>query len=302
MRNNLVKCSNCDLNFLSREGMEKHFKRVHLPKESGNVTIPKTRFKCENCDEEFNTKLDFKKHRDPQKLLCKKCQEDKKKFICDNKCELIKHVRKMHQKDLMIKKQNIIEAKRQEKLQKKRQMHQQQSQVKNFTPRHQCLKCQKVFKDNNFLELHMKEDHSNKDIKQEMVVEMTGKAKRFSSTARITQIAPKPSASLTPASGSSSAPSADAPPSSRTRTTVELTPRAVEEPLQHFYYKTFTAEELIRLGIFTETSASTFVPPPLVETITGDLDSPPEHQKITAEETTNEEPPSSLEGVFILGL
>ena len=158
MKNNLVKCTNCDLNFLSREGMEKHFKRVHAPKDPANM--PRTRFKCENCDEEFSTKLDFKKHREPQKLLCKKCQEDKQKFICENKCELIKHVRRMHKKDLMMKKQNIIESKRLEKLQHKKPM-------KNFTPRHQCQKCNKVFKDNNFLELHMREEHSGPQIKKE---------------------------------------------------------------------------------------------------------------------------------------
>ena len=158
MKNNLVKCTNCDLNFLSREGMEKHFKRVHAPKDPANM--PRTRFKCENCDEEFSTKLDFKKHREPQKLLCKKCQEDKQKFICENKCELIKHVRRMHKKDLMMKKQNIIESKRLEKLQQKKPM-------KNFTPRHQCQKCNKVFKDNNFLELHMREEHSGPQIKKE---------------------------------------------------------------------------------------------------------------------------------------
>lgn len=282
--------------------MEKHFKRVHFPKENGSagVSMPKTRFKCENCDEEFSTKLDFKKHRDPQKLLCKKCQEDKKKFICDNKCELIKHVRKMHQRDLMLKKQNIIEQKRQEKLQK-RQQQQQQSMVKNFTPRHQCSKCQKVFKDNNFLELHMKEEHSNTEIKKEMV-EITGSARRFGST-KITPVTPKTRSAVVTKS--------EPPPAKKQRTTVELNPRVPEEPvgppepLQHFYYKTFTAEELIKLGIFTELSASTFVPPPLVtETITGDLDPPLDNQKIATEEPSEEciEPPNSLEGVFILGL
>jgi len=284
--------------------MEKHFKRVHFPKETGSasVSLPRTRFKCENCDEEFNTKLDFKKHRDPQKLLCKKCQEDKKKFICDNKCELIKHVRKMHQRDLMLKKQNIIEQKRQEKLQKKQQQ-QQQSMVKNFTPRHQCLKCQKVFKDNNFLELHMKEEHSDAEIKKEMV-EIAGNtsARRVGST-KITPVVPKTRSAVVT--------KPEPPPAKKQRTQVEASPRVPEEPagppepLQHFYYKTFTAEELIKLGIFTELSASTFVPPPLVETITGDLDPrPEENKKITNEEPGEEstEPPNTLEGVFILGL
>ena len=289
--------------------MEKHFKRVHFPKETGSsnvtVSVPKTRFKCENCDEEFSTKLDFKKHKDPQKLLCKKCQEDKKKFICDNKCELIKHVRKMHQRDLMLKKQNIIEQKRQEKLQKRQQQLQQQQQtlVKNFTPRHQCLKCQKVFKDNNFLELHMKEEHSNKEIKKEMV-EITGSARRFGTT-KITPIAPKTRSSQTPTRAAGVVTKQEPPPAKKQRTTVPEEVVGPPEPLQHFYYKTFTAEELIRLGIFNELSASTFVPPPLVETITGDLDLPEENQKITTEETREQEyiePPNTLEGVFILGL
>ena len=288
--------------------MEKHFKRVHFPKETGSasVSMPRTRFKCENCDEEFNTKLDFKKHRDPQKLLCKKCQEDKKKFICDNKCELIKHVRKMHQRDLMLKKQNILEQKKQEKLQKRQlQLQQQQTMVKNFTPRHQCLKCLKVFKDNNFLELHMKEEHSNNEIKKEMV-EIKGNARRLGTT-KITPIAPK-TQSMTPARAA--VVTKQEPPPAKKQRTIEPSSRVPEEPagppepLQHFYYKTYTAEELIGLGIFTELSASTFVPPPLVETITGDLDTVEENQKIATEETLTEytEPPNTMEGVFILGL
>lgn len=347
MRNNLVKCGQCDLNFLSREGMEKHTKRVHAPKE--NNQHPRTRFKCENCDEEFTTKLDFKKHRDPQKLLCKKCQEDKKKFICENKCELIKHVRKMHKKDLMMKKQNIIESRKLEKT-----MQKKQQQVKNFTPRHACVKCNKVFKDNNFLELHMREEHSNKQIKKEKqegvktgiqnkrILPKTGSIQpqaQSSIRARITKInsttespakktnkpkvmssssKPKPkSPKRVPAAAPSASPmrvpasysstSSIISSSTTTTTSTVLTmppPMQPFEPNEEYFYKTFTAEELIKLGVFTEATPSLFVPP----LITGDLDSDVENPALALtdqplDEAPNElEPPNSLDGVFILGL
>jgi len=273
--------------------MEKHGKRVHAPKDPSNM--PRTRFKCENCDEEFSTKLDFKKHREPQKLLCKKCQEDKKKFICDNKCELIKHVRKMHKKDLMMKKQNLMESKKQEKLQKK---------FKNFTPRHQCQKCNKVFKDNNFLELHMREEHSSKEIKKEKadvtkrqytpVIPKTTNSKVESRTrANISkanvhvELAP----TLIPAEEISNYPKI-------TTSTIITPPQPqVTEPSEQFYYKTFTADELVKLGIFTYDSPSLYEPP----TITGDLDPEPSNN-ITEQEPEEFEPPNTCEGVFILGL
>jgi len=356
MRNNLVKCGQCDLNFLSREGMEKHTKRVHAPKETNQ--FPRTRFKCENCDEEFTTKLDFKKHRDPQKLLCKKCQEDKKKFICENKCELIKHVRKMHKKDLMMKKQNIIESRKLEKT-----MQKKQQQVKNFTPRHACVKCNKVFKDNNFLELHMREEHSIKQIKKERIegaktatqtkkiLPKAGASQPQSSIrARITKISstspsqaqvekakqvnkpkvassaskPKPkspkrmppaavssvsSPTRVPVSFSSTSSIISSSTTTTTSTVLTMPPPTNQplEPNEEYYYKTFTAEELIKLGVFTEASPSTFVPP----LITGDLEPDAENQALTDqpldfdEQTHGDpevEPPNSLEGVFILGL
>ena len=79
------------------------------------------------------------------------------------------------------------------------------------------------------------------------------------------------------------------------------------EPNEEYYYKTFTAEELIKLGVFTEASPSLFVPP----LITGDLDSDvgPEALALTdqpLDDASNGnrevEPPNSLDGVFILGL
>jgi len=293
MKNNLVKCPQCDLNFLSREGMEKHGKRVHAPKDPSNM--PRTRFKCENCDEEFSTKLDFKKHREPQKLLCKKCQEDKKKFICDNKCELIKHVRKMHKKDLMMKKQNLMESKKQEKLQKK---------FKNFTPRHQCQKCNKVFKDNNFLELHMREEHSSKEIKKEkadvikrqltpIILKSTNSIVESRTRANISKAKVELAPTLIPAEDISNYPKI-------TTSTIITPPQPqVTEPSEQFYYKTFTADELVKLGIFTYDSPSLYEPEP--PTITGDLDPEPSNI-ITEQESEEFEPPNTCEGVFILGL
>ena len=151
----------------------------------------------------------------------------------------------------------------------------------------------------------MKEEHSNNEIKKEMV-EIKGNARRLGTT-KITPIAPK-TRSMTPARAA--VVTKQEPPPAKKQRTIEPSSRVPEEPagppepLQHFYYKTYTAEELIGLGIFTQLSASTFVPPPLVETITGDLDTVEENQKIATEETLTEytEPPNTMEGVFILGL
>lgn len=263
MRNNLVKCPQCDLNFLSAEGMEKHQKRVHAPKETGKPTS----FKCENCDELFSSKLDFKKHRDPQKLLCRKCQEDKQKFVCENKCDLIKHVRKMHKKDLMMKKQNIIESK---KLQKRMQL----------ARRHQCIQCNKVFKDNNFLELHLKEEHSgSREIKKEFI-------ERRQVQKKVT-----PAKDNVPSSNPIGSPLAP------------TTPVQPPPPSDQNYYKTFTAEELIKLGIFNEMSASMFVPPNLQD-IQAQMEAlqSQSHDNIPSGPDPNYIAPNSFEGIAILGI
>ena len=288
MKNNLVKCPQCDLNFLSREGMEKHGKRVHAPKDSSNM--PRTRFKCENCDEEFSTKLDFKKHREPQKLLCKKCQEDKKKFICDNKCEQSKHVRKMHKKDLMMKKQNLMESKKQEKLQKK---------FKNFTPRHQCQKCNKVFKDNNFLELHMREEHSSKEIKKEKADVIKRQYTPVIPKSTNSKVESKTRANISRVQSTMPLVTEDISNYPKITTSTLITPPQprVTEPSEQYYYKTFTADELVKLGIFTYDSPSLYEPP----TITGDLEPEPSNN-ITEPEPEEFQPPNTCEGVFILGL
>ena len=267
MRNNLVKCPQCDLNFLSAEGMEKHQKRVHAPKES--PAGKPTSFKCENCDELFSSKLDFKKHRDPQKLLCRKCQEDKQKFVCENKCELIKHVRKMHKKDLMMKKQNILESKKLQRM--------------KMTRRHQCIQCNKVFKDNSFLELHMKEEHSGKEIKKEFI------EKR--------QVQKNVTKQVTPAKETFLGAHTSQTPITPT------TPDQPPPPSDQYYYKTFTAEELIKLGIFNEMSASQFVPPNLQ-----DIQAQMEALQSQSNENNPSGPdpnyiaPNSFEGIAILGV
>ena len=186
----------------------------------------------------------------------------------------------MHKKDLMMKKQNIIES---------RKLQQQQQMKKQFTPRHTCLKCNKVFKDNNFLELHMKEDHGKVAIKREKVETKrptTPKNLKEAVKARITKL-PSPPKARTP----------DVPKPKPKPTPNAHLPVLPKPPSEEFYYKTFTAEELIKLGYFTETSPDLFVPP----LITGDIDSP-------IKQTTLEEPvvkppePGACDGTFILGL
>ena len=80
----LHKCSKCDLNFLSKEGMEKHSARVH----EGTPT-DSTRYKCDKCKSDFKSKADFKQHKLPAKTVgeCAPCLKGGKgpKFlnICD---------------------------------------------------------------------------------------------------------------------------------------------------------------------------------------------------------------------------
>ena len=83
-----------------------------------------------------------------------------------------------------------------------------------------------------------------------------------------------------------------------TTTTIITPPQPqVSEPSEQFYYKTFTADELVKLGIFTYDSPSLYEPP----MITGDLEPEPSNS-ITEPEPEEYEPPSTCEGLFILGL
>lgn len=85
--NSLFKCNRCDLNFLSKEGMEKHYMRVH---EGKGVVM--TKFKCDKCDSEFHSKQEFKNHKNLSNEPCAGCKTKGKVFIAPNKCELAKHV------------------------------------------------------------------------------------------------------------------------------------------------------------------------------------------------------------------
>ena len=90
----LHKCPKCELNFLSKEGMEKHSARVHEGKAADF-----TRYKCEKCKSDFKTKQDFKQHKLPAKSMgsCTMCQKagENTKFV--NICEFTEH-RNNHEK------------------------------------------------------------------------------------------------------------------------------------------------------------------------------------------------------------
>ena len=91
----LHKCSKCELNFLSKEGMEKHSARVHEGKAADF-----TRYKCEKCKSDFRTKQDFKQHKLPAKSMgsytvCQNVDGENTKFV--NICEFTEH-RNNHEK------------------------------------------------------------------------------------------------------------------------------------------------------------------------------------------------------------
>ena len=126
--NSLFKCSRCELNFLSKEGMEKHSMRVHEGKG-----IPTTRFKCDKCDAEFDTKQDFKKHKVPQRFPCDGCKKKGQVFFAENKCEFTKHLKFFdYHKNEDVKNRNLIT----------------------------CLKCKLEFKNSQLLKIH--KDHTGK--------------------------------------------------------------------------------------------------------------------------------------------
>ena len=91
----LHKCDKCELNFLSKEGMEKHSARVHEGKAADF-----TRYKCEKCKSDFKSKPDFKQHKLPAKAMgsCTVCQKAGKKPNFVNICEYTAH-RNEHEKE-----------------------------------------------------------------------------------------------------------------------------------------------------------------------------------------------------------
>ena len=137
--------------------MEKHARRVHENKvpQSQNKDKGVTRLKCEHCNEEFTSKPDFKNHKlKKQKLLCRKCQEKGTKFVCQNKCELIQHVRTVHRNELLIKKQEKgLQCEKCHKLLKTaRQLKTHQETLSVLA----CTRCNQKLKGFCDLEVHLK--------------------------------------------------------------------------------------------------------------------------------------------------
>lgn len=146
--------------------MEKHAKRVHENKVEQQKTQekhkPVTRLKCEHCNEEFPSKPDFKNHKLKQKLLCRKCQEMGTKFVCQNKCELIKHVRTVHRDELLVRKQEkALQCQKCNKLLKSaRQLKTHQETLSLLA----CTRCNEKLKGFCNLELHLKNSCHKADI------------------------------------------------------------------------------------------------------------------------------------------
>jgi len=88
-RGDLVQCGKCGLNFLHEEGLGKHMKRVHEPKEE----VQASRYKCDRCAEEFNSKDGFKKHKLPEELRCEVCERGGTSSLLLTKCELNSHLK-----------------------------------------------------------------------------------------------------------------------------------------------------------------------------------------------------------------
>ena len=87
-RSDLVQCGKCGLNFLHEEGLGKHMKRVHEPKEQ----IVPSRYKCDRCAEEFESKDAFKEHKLPELHYCELCKRRGEESSLPTKCELNFHI------------------------------------------------------------------------------------------------------------------------------------------------------------------------------------------------------------------
>ena len=109
----LHKCDQCELNFLSKEGKEKHCARVHQVHHGQDVQqqhqvnkVQTPRFKiqahqveaspkldCKQCGERFKTKADLQKHKATAKSVgtCLPCLKEKSKPRFTNMCEFTKH-------------------------------------------------------------------------------------------------------------------------------------------------------------------------------------------------------------------
>ena len=88
----LHKCDKCELNFLSKEGMEKHCARVH-------TEASEAKFNCDQCEDSFKSKSDMTKHRAASRTVggCVICQKSGANPKFSNICEFTKH-RKNHER------------------------------------------------------------------------------------------------------------------------------------------------------------------------------------------------------------
>ena len=157
----LHKCDKCELNFLSKEGMEKHCARVHQVQEKAN-------FNCEQCEDSFKSKSDLVKHRTAARTVggCVVCQKTGSNPKFSNICELTKH-RKSHERK---KRSNRNQNKKpengeiKEKRKSRRSRHGAQDSPTQPNVEIQTSKISNVkkdFKEVNEKEGHMKKKHSN---------------------------------------------------------------------------------------------------------------------------------------------
>ena len=318
--NSLFKCSRCELNFLSKEGMEKHHLRVH---EGKGVTM--TRFKCDKCDAEFDTKQDFKKHKVPQKFPCEGCKKKGQIFFAENKCEFTKHLTffDFHKTD-DVKNRNIITC-------TKCKLELKNSQLLKIHRQHTgkltCKKsnCGKIFFGTCKLERHMKFDQHRAQtssstkpnstpiikpavINLEKLQSNSGVVKTYadktivSKPSKISTILPKPKANEEYAQSKQK----EVKPEKEDVSLMEASQLIQKQVQKHeskmkmmtdviqFHYPTYTEQELQAQGVFDEVSATYFLPPFISK----------QKDALIVDENpakSDEIPPDTFEGVCIFG-
>ena len=255
----LFKCLKCELSFLSKEGMEKHSARTH----GVETHVKVTKFRCEHCNETFSSKPDLNSHRLKQRLLCKKCQEDGKTCISENKCELLKHVRSVHKNELWKKNQGkSLECKRCHKVLKTAK------QMKTHQETHSmlaCTKCGKKLEGFCNLELHLKTNCNKTDksagkrpvmTEDQLVGERNIKREKETRQTR-RKYKKKPIHVPHQTEENNTKTEQD------TAERPEVQPDILRSPLDEvdFFYPTWTAQQLTAAGIFTPDSPFHFVLP-----------------------------------------
>ena len=100
----LHKCDKCELNFLSKEGMEKHCARVHQVQTEAAAI----KFNCEQCEDSFKSKSDLTKHRVAARTVggCVVCQKSGANPKFSNICEFTRHRKSHERKKISNKKAN----------------------------------------------------------------------------------------------------------------------------------------------------------------------------------------------------